>query len=100
PTVSYPNPEEQAAFELAIQLGSRENAELLLATDPDADRLGVAVKDASGEYQLLTGNQLGALLLHYILSTKKENGTLPSNGMMVKTIVTSELGAAIAESFG
>lgn len=100
PTVSYPNPEEQAAFELAIQLGRQVNAELLLATDPDADRLGVAAKNASGEYKLLTGNQLGALLLHYILSTKKENGTLPSNGAMVKTIVTSEMGAAIAESFG
>ncbi len=101
PTVSYPNPEEQAAFEMAIELGNETGAELLLATDPDADRLGVAVKDTqAGQYRLLSGNQLGALLLHYILSTKKENGTLPVNGAMVKTIVTSEMGAAIAESFG
>nr|WP_106783766.1 phospho-sugar mutase [Lysinibacillus timonensis] len=99
PTVSYPNPEEQAAFEMAIQLGNKTGAELLLATDPDADRLGVAVKDAEG-YRLLSGNQLGALLLHYLLSTKKENGTLPANGAMVKTIVTSEMGKAIADSFG
>ncbi|SOC34988.1 phospho-sugar mutase [Ureibacillus acetophenoni] len=99
PTVSYPNPEEKAAFGLAIELGERVGAELLLATDPDADRLGVAVRDG-GSYKLLTGNQLGAMLLHYLLSTKKENGTLPSNGAMVKTIVTSEMGAAIAESFG
>lgn len=101
PTVSYPNPEEQATFEMAIQLGNETGAELLLATDPDADRLGVAVKDAGADqYRLLSGNQLGALLLYYILSTKREKGTLPANGAMVKTIVTSELGAAIAESFG
>ena len=101
PTVPYPNPEEQAAFEMAIQLGNKTGAELLLATDPDADRLGVAVKEVGADqYRLLTGNQLGALLLHYILSTKKEKGTLPANGAMVKTIVTSELGAAVAESFG
>ncbi|KGR80603.1 phospho-sugar mutase [Ureibacillus manganicus] len=99
PTVSYPNPEEKAAFEMAIEVGGRVGAELLLATDPDADRLGVAVKDGEG-YKLLTGNQLGAMILHYLLSTKKENGTLPENGAMVKTIVTSEMGAAIAESFG
>jgi len=100
PTVSYPNPEEKAAFGMAIELGERVGAELLLATDPDADRLGVAVRDSEGSYKLLTGNQLGAMLLHYLLSTKKENGTLPENGAMVKTIVTSEMGAAIAESFG
>ncbi len=99
PTVSYPNPEESKAFELAMNLGVQVGADLLLATDPDADRLGVAVK--SGEsYELLTGNQLGALLLHYLLSTKQQHGTLPSNGVMLKTIVTSELGTHIAEKFG
>ncbi|AVK82742.1 phosphoglucomutase [Lysinibacillus sp. B2A1] len=99
PTVSYPNPEESKAFELAMNLGAQVGADLLLATDPDSDRLGVAVK--SGEsYELLTGNQLGALLLHYLLSTKQQHGTLPSNGVMLKTIVTSELGTHIAEKFG
>ncbi|MFJ7736025.1 phospho-sugar mutase [Lysinibacillus sp. NPDC097287] len=99
PTVSYPNPEEPAAFAYAMALGQEVGADLLLATDPDADRLGVAVKSGAG-YELLTGNQLGALLLHYLLSTKQANGTLPENGVLLKTIVTSELGTAIAEQFG
>ncbi len=99
PTVAYPNPEEAAAFSMAIELGKQVGADLLLATDPDADRLGVAVRN-SENYELLTGNQLGALLLHYILKTKQENGTLPTNGVMLKTIVTSELGTAIAAHFG
>lgn len=98
PTVAYPNPEEAAAFEMAISLGKECGAELLLATDPDADRLGVAVQ-RDGEYKLLTGNQLGALLLHYILKAKQETGTLPTNGVMVKTIVTSELGKVIADYY-
>ncbi len=99
PTVSYPNPEESKAFELAMKLGTQVGADLLLATDPDADRLGVAVKNG-GSYELLTGNQLGALVLHYLLSTKQQLGALPSNGVMLKTIVTSELGTQIAEKFG
>ncbi|WP_107947474.1 phospho-sugar mutase [Lysinibacillus parviboronicapiens] len=99
PTVSYPNPEEPAAFALAMELGKEVGADLLLATDPDADRLGVAVKNGE-DYELLTGNQLGALLLHYLLSTKQLNGTLPDNGVVLKTIVTSELGAMIAKQFG
>lgn len=99
PTVAYPNPEEPAAFELAMELGQKTGADLLLATDPDADRLGVAVWNGE-QYVLLTGNQLGALLLHYLLETKKEQGTLPENGAMVKTIVTSEMGAAIARKYG
>ncbi|MCT1539278.1 phospho-sugar mutase [Lysinibacillus capsici] len=99
PTVLYPNPEESNAFELAMKLGEQMGADLLLATDPDADRLGVAVKSGD-RYVLLTGNQLGALLLHYILSTKQQHGTLPQNGVMLKTIVTSELGAHIAEKYG
>ncbi|TKC18086.1 phospho-sugar mutase [Robertmurraya kyonggiensis] len=98
-TVKSPNPEEHAAFELAIQKGKEVGADLLIATDPDADRLGIAVKNSDGEYQVLTGNQTGALLLHYILSEKSKKGTLPSNGVMLKTIVTSELGKEVASSF-
>jgi len=100
PTVSAPNPEEAQAFQLAIEYGKQANADLLLATDPDADRLGIAVKNNSGDYVLLTGNQTGALLLHYILSRKKEKGFLADNSVMLKTIVRSELGRAIAESYG
>ncbi len=98
-TVKSPNPEEHAAFELAIQLGKQVDADVLIATDPDADRLGIAVKNEQGEYVVLTGNQTGGLLLHYILSQKKEKGILPPNGIVFKTIVTSEFGRAIAESF-
>lgn len=98
-TVQSPNPEEHAAFELAIGYGKEIDADLLMATDPDADRLGVAVKDSSGEYVVLTGNQLGALMLHYLLIQKKEQGVLPENGAVIKTIVTSEIGRAIASSF-
>lgn len=100
PTVNSPNPEEQDAFTLAIELGKQNDAELLLATDPDADRLGVAVRMKDGEYKLLTGNQLGALLLHYLLMEKKRKGTLPENGVVMKTIVTSEFGQAAAAKFG
>lgn len=97
-TVTSPNPEEKQAFTEAIKLGKKTNADLLLATDPDADRLGVAVKTANGEYEVLTGNQLGALLLDYILRhTEKE---VLGNARMIKTIVTSELGRAIASSYG
>lgn len=99
PTVVYPNPEEAAAFSMAIELGNEVGADLLLATDPDADRLGVAVRKGNS-YELLTGNQLGALLLNYILHTKQENGTLPYDGALLKTIVTSELGTAIATHYG
>ena len=98
PTVAYPNPEEADAFKLAIGLGHQVGAELLLATDPDADRLGVAVFNGEN-YQLLTGNQLGALLLHYILQRKQQTGELPENAAMLKTIVTSEFGTAIANKF-
>nr|WP_295974053.1 phospho-sugar mutase [uncultured Bacillus sp.] len=98
-TVKSPNPEEAAAFALAMKEGSRLGADLLIATDPDADRLGIAVKNNEGEYVVLTGNQTGAILLHYILSQKQAKGTLPRNGVMLKTIVTSELGRKIADSF-
>ncbi|MGG2952641.1 phospho-sugar mutase [Geobacillus stearothermophilus] len=99
-TVASPNPEEHAAFAMAMELGKQVNADLLIATDPDADRLGVAVKNDKGNYVVLTGNQTGGLLLHYLLSQRKAQGTLPENGVVLKTIVTSELGRAIAQSFG
>jgi len=98
-TVKSPNPEEHAAFELAIKYGKEIDADILLGTDPDSDRLGVAVKNAEGEYQVLTGNQTGAIMLHYLLSQKAEKELLPENGIVLKTIVTSEIGRAIAESF-
>lgn len=99
-TVISPNPEEHAAFEYAIKLGEELNADILIATDPDADRLGIAVKNDQGKYTVLTGNQTGALLLHYLLSEKKKQGILPDNGVVLKTIVTSEIGRAVASSFG
>lgn len=99
-TVASPNPEEHAAFALAMELGKQVNADLLIATDPDADRLGIAVKNEQGEYVVLTGNQTGGLLLHYLLSQRQEKGLLPSNGVVLKTIVTSEFGREIAASFG
>lgn len=99
-TVESPNPEETAAFELAIRYGEEIDADILMGTDPDADRLGVAVKNNEGKYVVLTGNQTGALMLHYLLEQKKANGTLPENGIVIKTIVTSEIGRAIAESYG
>ncbi|HEX6922406.1 MAG TPA: phospho-sugar mutase [Bacillales bacterium] len=99
-TVASPNPEEHAAFEKAIQYGKQMDADVLLATDPDADRVGVAVKNHDGEYEVLTGNQTGALLLHYLLSQKHQNETLPKNGVVLKTIVTSEFGRRVAEDYG
>ena len=99
-TVESPNPEEHKAFEIAIRYGKEIDADILLGTDPDCDRLGVAVKNSEGEYIVLTGNQTGALMLHYILSERKKQRTLPENGIVLKTIVTSEIGRAIAESFG
>lgn len=96
-TVKSPNPEEHAAFEYAIRYGKEIDADVLIATDPDADRLGIATKDENGEYVILTGNQTGALMLHYLLSQSKN---VPSNGVLLKTIVTSEFGQVIASSFG
>jgi phosphoglucomutase len=98
-TVKSPNPEEHAAFELAIRDGKQVGADLLIATDPDADRLGIAVRNDVGEYVVLTGNQTGALLLDYILSQKQSKGTLPKNGAVLKTIVTSEIGRKIAQDY-
>ncbi|WP_432363803.1 phospho-sugar mutase [Sporosarcina sp. UB5] len=99
-TVKSPNPEEADAFTLAIQYGKGNNADIILATDPDADRLGVAVKDEKGEYVLLTGNQIGSIIIHYLLEQKLEAGTLPKNGVVMKTIVTTELARAITGTYG
>ena len=120
-TVKSPNPEYPAAFELAIKLGSQVGAEILIATDPDADRIGLAVKnptppsslsfpsssvsfprkrESSSSFTVLNGNQVGILLLHYILSNKKELNQLPPNGFIVKTVVTSDMSKVIADSFG
>ncbi|MDR0691350.1 MAG: phospho-sugar mutase, partial [Streptococcaceae bacterium] len=99
-TVKSPNPEEESAFELAIRLGEKVNADVLVATDPDADRLGVAVRMPNGKYQVLTGNQIGAILAKYVLEAHKQKGTLPKNAAILKSIVTSELVTKIAESYG
>jgi phosphoglucomutase len=98
-TVKSPNPEEHAAFELAIRDGKKVGADLLIATDPDADRLGIAVLNREGEYVVLTGNQTGALLLDYLLTQKQTKGMIPQNGVVLKTIVTSEIGRKIAASY-
>lgn len=101
PTVSYPNPEAEEAFELGLKLAKEKNADLVLATDPDADRLGVYVKDdKSGEYIPLTGNMSGALLCDYVLSQKQTNGQLPKDGQVVKSIVTTNLVDAVAAHYG
>lgn len=112
-TVKSPNPEYPAAFELAIKLGSQVGAEIIIATDPDADRIGMAVRnpfppssmsfprkrESSNSFTVLNGNQVGILLLHYILSSKKELNQLPPNGFIVKTVVTSDMSKVIADSF-
>ncbi|WP_028608263.1 phospho-sugar mutase [Paenibacillus harenae] len=99
-TVKSPNPEEREAFTLAIKLAQQVGADIIVGTDPDADRMGAVVKNNEGEYVVLSGNQSGALMVHYVLSQLKERGSLPDNGVVVKTIVTSELGAEIARSYG
>ena len=100
PTVSYPNPEDPKAFKLALELGKKENADLVLATDPDADRLGVYAKDSkTGEYMSFTGNMSGMLIAEYILSQKKEKGLIPDNGALVTTIVSTNLAKAIADEY-
>lgn len=100
PTVLFPNPEDPAAFSLALRLAKKEDADVVLATDPDADRLGVYVKDGRGEYRRLNGNMTGILLCDYILSQKKTLGTLPENGAVVKTIVTTNMIVPMAASYG
>lgn len=99
-TVKKPNPEDPAAFNLAIKLGKKEGADLLVAVDPDADRLGAAVRQPNGDYQLLTGNQIAAVMLNYILTAHKEAGSLPANAAAVKSIVSSEFATKVAASYG
>lgn len=100
PTVGYPNPEDPKAFTLAIKLAQEKQADIIIGTDPDSDRIGVVVKDNNGNYDILTGNMTGALLTEYVLGGRKEKGTLPENAAMVKTIVTTEMVRAIAENYG
>ncbi len=100
PTVKSPNPENSEAFDIAVGYAKKQNADLVFGTDPDSDRIGVVVKVNNDEYKVLNGNQTGCLLLEYILRKEKENGTLPKNGAVVKTIVTSELVRRIADDYG
>ncbi len=101
PTVSYPNPEAEEAFELGLKLGKEVDADLILATDPDADRLGVYVKDSkTGEYHSLTGNMSGCLIGDYIISQRKEKQGLPSDGAFIKSIVSTNMADAIARYYG
>ncbi|MGT2741866.1 phospho-sugar mutase [Streptococcus plurextorum] len=99
-TVASPNPESQAAFALAEELGRQVDADVLLATDPDADRVGVEVRQADGSYWNLSGNQIGAIIAKYILEAHKQAGTLPANAALAKSIVSTELVTKIAESYG
>ena len=99
-TVPFPNPEFPQAFDLAKALGKKVDADVLIATDPDADRLGAAVRLPNGDYQLLTGNQIASVLLNYILTAKQNANELPANGRVVKSIVSTELATKIASSFG
>ena len=99
-TVKSPNPENQEAFALAEELGRKVDADVLVATDPDADRLGVEIRQADGSYRNLSGNQIGAIIAKYILEAHKTAGTLPKNAALAKSIVSTELVTKIAESYG
>ena len=100
PTCPYPNPEIREAMELGLQVAARQNADLLLATDPDCDRCGIAVRTASGAYQLLSGNEVGLLLLDYICAQRLRHGRMPAHPVFVKTIVTMDLAEKIAAHYG
>ncbi len=100
PTVVSPNPEESAALKLALADAKKIDADLILATDPDADRLGIAVKDTDGKHVLFSGNQTGSILVYYTLSQLKNKGSLPKNGAVIKTIVTTELQRSISDKYG
>lgn len=99
-TVGYPNPEDPKAFDLSVKYGKEKDADILVATDPDADRIAIMVKDRDGEFIFLNGNQTGALLVNYILSSLYKKGKLPKNPAIVKSIVTGDLGRKIAEKYG
>ncbi len=100
PTVESPNPEDEKSFELAIKKAEELDADIILSTDPDGDRLGVACKNTNGKYKLLTGNETGALFIYYILESLKAKNIIKENSLVIKTIVTSELGRVIAENYG
>ncbi|MDR0411444.1 MAG: phospho-sugar mutase [Treponema sp.] len=100
PTVTFPNPEKSAAMEMSVNLGKAQNADVVMATDPDADRFGIAAPDGAGGFTLITGNQMGALLEDYIFLSLKEQGRLPKNAAMVNTIVTTGMHKKIAEFYG
>lgn len=100
PTVVYPNPEEEDAMSMAMKFGQELEADVIMATDPDADRVGVAIPNDKGEYQLINGNQIGSLLAYYVLSSKKDKGELKENDYIVKTIVTTNLIADIGDDLG
>jgi phosphoglucomutase len=100
PTVSFPNPEEAAALDLAIKLGTKEKADVVMATDPDADRFGVALPDSSGGFVLVTGNQMGVLLADYIFLSLQEQGKMPPNPLMVSTIVSTGMQKHVCASYG
>lgn len=100
PTCPYPNPEEKAALKLAIELAEKTNADMVLATDPDADRVGIAVRKKDGGFRLFNGNETGAIMENFILSVKSKNGSMPKNPVVVKTIVTSDMATDIAKKYG
>ncbi|WP_066872910.1 phospho-sugar mutase [Clostridium mediterraneense] len=100
PTAPYPNPENPKVFKLALELSEKVGADVIFGTDPDCDRIGVVVKDNNGEYKVLTGNQTGILLTHYVLSSLKELNKLPENGAVIKTIVTTEAVRKITDDYG
>jgi len=100
PTVKSPNPENYEGFELAIKLAKRHDADFIIGTDPDSDRVAIVIRDKNGEYVQVSGNRTGALLLDYIIKARKEKGTMPQNPYAVKTIVTTEMARAVSESNG
>ena len=100
PTCPYPNPEIKEALALGLEYCKKYSADLMLATDPDCDRVGIAVKDKNGEYKLLSGNEVGMLLLDYICSQRKKHGTMPKNPLLIKTIVTIDMADRIAKDYG
>ena len=100
PTCPYPNPEIKEALSLGLEYCKKTGADLMLATDPDCDRVGIAVKDKTGEYKLLSGNEVGMLLLDYICSQRKKHGTMPKNPLLIKTIVTIDMADRIAKDYG
>ncbi|MCG8499767.1 MAG: phospho-sugar mutase [Firmicutes bacterium] len=99
-TLKSPNPEEKEGFAIAIEKAEQADVDLIIATDPDCDRVGIVVRNKEGQYVTMTGNQVGVLLTEYILSQKKEKGTLPANGVVIKTIVTTEMARAVAANYG